>query len=140
MKRVLGSVALVAGICLVLAITTAWRLNVWEWPPRAQAEATKRVWAMRVVGDGSEVTGVIVPAQSLIQEQERTYVLVVDGEEATRVEVLAQPWRAPYWRVDGLARDSIVILDNRVTAGQVVKFQLINPEAGQSGLIEADAT
>ncbi|MBQ6436111.1 hypothetical protein IJJ27_00940 [bacterium] len=121
---------------LVLAVgVLTWLATGGQWSPVAYSAALKPVAAMRViVEDGSQV---IVPKEHVFEQDNQSYVKVIQGDAVASQKVEAQPWRAGYYIVKGLTSEEVVVLDEKVSLGQRVSYQLINPEAGQSGIARA---
>lgn len=119
------------GACLIVGLF-AWQLIGKQWLPVAQSASGQSVPVMRVIANNQ--SQVILPQQHVWQWHGHNYVKVINDELVTGQIVQVQPWRAGYYLVKGLSDQDLVILDEQVFLGQRVSYQLINPEAGQSGL------
>lgn len=95
---------------------------------QAYEEVPQTVKVVEVSGYGP----VILP-QTTVQDGQ---ILVVEDNRVTSQAVSAQNWRGSYVRVDGLADKTLVVLDTNMKIGQLVDCKVINPEAGQSGIME----
>ena len=106
----------------------------WQMSQRTQQLIDVRV--MQVAA--SDDTSVILPQDSVkFDDKGQPFVLLLDQNRmALPYFVTASSWRRDFYRVDGLRTNDLVVLDNRVAVGQMVNYSLINPEAGQSGLVE----
>ena len=65
-------------------------------------------------------------------------MLVLEKQQIVKRQVVSQLWRDEYAQiVSGLHDQDLVVLDQRVSFNQqLANYQIINPEAGPSGLIE----
>ncbi len=95
---------------------------------QAREDVPQKIEVMQVAGFGP----VILPSESVHDGQ----IWVVEDNRVTSQAVKAQDWRESYVRVDGLTDKTLVVLDNNLKIGQLVDYRVINPEAGQSGMME----
>ena len=124
--------AILSGASVIVA--TGLLMDARQVPALVQSATTPAVNVLRVVKDTSEA--VILPSKS-VDVTAAPSVLTVQNGQVTRVNVELSPWRGTYVRIDGLASDSLVIVDTQgLKVGQLVSANLLNPEAGQSGALE----
>lgn len=132
----------VVNFLLALSFGIGFAFSYFHLPTQAQVlgQATSTmqpVMVMRVRSDENN-SPVIVPKKDVYKENGCSYVLVLEKQQIVKRQVVSQLWRDEYAQiVSGLHDQDLVVLDQRVSFNQqLANYQIINPEAGPSGLIE----
>lgn len=113
-----------------------WKNQLWS-SGRVLGQMTnnEKIKVVKIVQDENQAA-IILPKESVKQSTEGAFVLTVENNQVQKKVVQAQEWREKYYRiVNGLVNNDLVILENQVSPTQIVDYVVINPEAGQSGVI-----
>ena len=113
-----------------------WKNQLWS-SGRVLGQMTnnEKIKVVKIVQDENQAA-IILPKESVKQSTEGAFVLTVENNQVQKKVVQAQEWREKYYRiVDGLVHNDLVILENQASSKQIVDYVVINPEAGQSGVI-----
>jgi len=122
------------GRLILIWTSVIWSVSAW-WLVHASQSTLPMVdvKALEVRAAGPE-EAVILPQETVQTHTDGFSVLVVVGQRVSRLFVRAEPWREQYYRVTGLPAHTLVIL-GQASVGELVSYQLVNPEAGPSGEI-----
>lgn len=135
---------LVVNCLLALAFGLGFVFSYFRLPSQAQVlgqavSQQSSLQVMRVSQLPSKSAPIILPVSGVYSDDNngKPYVLVVDDQQLVKREVQLTPWRGEYAQIlDGLLDQDLVVLDKRAKLNQPLgNYHLINPEAGNSGLI-----
>ena len=97
-------------------------------------ELPTKIPVMKVINEAG--APIILPRTSVVSDGQEAFVFTVENYQVTKTPVEATVWREDFAKVTaGLSDHDLVILDNHLPLGQEINYQIINPEAGKSGLI-----
>lgn len=135
---------LVVNCLLALAFGLGFVFSYFRLPSKAQVLGQaithqSPLQVMRISQMSAQKSPIILPVSGIHRDDSgHYYVLVVANQRLVRRAVQLTPWRDEYAQIlDGLADQDLVVLDKRAQLQQTLgDYRLINPEAGNSGLID----
>jgi hypothetical protein len=124
------------GFSLIQAVGDGERVLGAQVSLASTSSAQTPMQVLRVIWD-KEPAPVIIPEANVWRENGSSYVLTVQDNLVVKRAVSAESWRGRYAKITaGLADQDLIVVDTRASLGQKIEYQVINAEAGQSGLLQ----
>lgn len=124
------------GQVLAVWLGTVWAGSFWLAARGKEVVSSTPLILPAVKVAASELSeSVILPQDSVNSNSRESFVWVAGDGQAKKVAVQVEKWREGYVRVTGLPTGSVVLLAQLPVVDVPINYQLINPEAGQSGVV-----